>query len=242
MNEVPLSANTPDPKEESRNPAREDVSKAGKAALVATLQLLTIVGRSAATTVRVIGTKSTNFVQGLFKGKPMSMQRCSSGHYFDPAKSPECPLCHAPTSSNEPASRDVRAKVAAQQMPSAQQTVGFMVREQGIDPTVGWVVCIAGPERGKDFRIRSERNSIGRNPQMHICINDDSISRDNHASIIFNPVKSTFKLQPGESRGLVYVNGDETLQPVDLKKGDKIKLGSTELLFVPFAGVMYDWK
>ena len=223
-------------------PAQGEVTKAGKAAMVAVLQLLTIVGRSTGATARAVSSKTSTVVRGLFKGKPMAMQRCASGHYFDPAKSAECPLCHAPQSGAEPASREVRAKVASQQLASAQQTVGFMVREQGIDPTVGWVVCIAGPERGRDYRIRSERNSIGRDTKMHICINDESISRDNHASIIYNPIKSTFKLQPGESRGLVYLNGEETLQPADLKKGDKIKLGSTELLFVPFAGTIYDWK
>ena len=117
-----------------------------------------------------------------------------------------------------------------------------MMRRQGIDPTVGWLVCIEGPERGKDYRIRSERNFIGRSTAMDICVNDETISRENHACLTFNPLSGVFKLQPGESRGLVYLNNEDVMGPVDVKAGDKIAIGSSRFMFVPFAGLYFNWE
>lgn len=233
-----------DPVHSSPPSNKDGVGAAGKTVVFAALKLFSLIGKSVVETGTLVASKSASGVRRLFESKPMSMTRCSSGHYFDPHKSATCPLCAtshgmAPDPISSP-TRDSNG--APREITTSQQTVGFMVREQGIDPTVGWLVCIAGPERGKDFRIRSERNLIGRAPQMHIAINDDSVSRENHASIIFNPIKSGFKIQPGESRGLVYLNGEEVLQPMDLKSGDKISLGASELMFVPFAGTFFDWK
>jgi hypothetical protein len=124
-----------------------------------------------------------------------------------------------------------------------QKTVGVMKKAHGIDPVVGWLVCVAGPDRGVDFRIKAEKNFIGRGAAMDICIaHDDSVSRENHAVVSYNPKKHVFKLHPGESRGLVYLNGDEIDAAADLKAGDKIELGQSTLMFVPLCGKTFDWE
>jgi hypothetical protein len=113
----------------------------------------------------------------------------------------------------------------------------------GFDPVVGWLVCVEGPEKGRDYRIRAERNFIGRSPHMDIAITgDDAISRENHAVVTFNPKNGIFRIAPGESRGLIYLNDEEVLTPVVLNAYDKVEIGATKLTFVPFCGERFQWE
>ena len=124
----------------------------------------------------------------------------------------------------------------------AESTISTLRRKLGADPVVGWLVCVNGPDRGRDYRIRSERNFIGRSPEMDICLkNDRGVSRKRHAVITYNPKKNTFKLGPGDSNGLVYLNDEEVEAPSGIKTYDRIQLGETELLFFPFCGENFQW-
>lgn len=189
-------------------------------------------------------------------GSHMSMTRCESGHYYDSARHSACPTCNASASQSSPTKAPaakgkpgaaihtipVTDNRASNQM-IGDQTVAIVMKEHGFDPVVGWLVCTKGPDRGQDYRVRAEKNFIGRSPQMDIAITGDAtISRENHISISFNPKKNSFKLIPGETRGLVYLNEEELVGPTDLKKGDKIGLGESELVFVPFAGEYFEWS
>ena len=112
----------------------------------------------------------------------------------------------------------------------------------GIDPVVGWLVCIEGPDKGRDFRIHTERNFIGRDPSMDIAIaGDASISRSNHTVVSYNPKKHSFSIAPGDARGLTYVNDDELLAAQPLTAYDVVELGASKLLFVPFCGDRFTW-
>jgi hypothetical protein len=107
----------------------------------------------------------------------------------------------------------------------------------GIDPVVGWLVCIAGPERGSDYRIHAENNSIGRSETMDICIAaDQRISREHHATISYDPETNKYTLLPGSARGLTHHNRQPVYGPVELRPFDEIKMGESSLLFVPFLG------
>ncbi|MBL7979031.1 MAG: FHA domain-containing protein [Bacteroidetes Order II. Incertae sedis bacterium] len=113
----------------------------------------------------------------------------------------------------------------------------------GVEPVVGWLVCVAGPDRGRDYRIRAERNFIGRAKSQHICIeSDEAISREKHAILTFNPKKRTFKIQPGDSAGLVYVNDEDVDGPLELKPSDEIEIGRSKLRFVPLCGADFMWE
>lgn len=202
----------------------------------------------------------------------MAMQRCNNGHFYDNEKYTTCPYCgvqnlnvqatiakrnfspaenvgatqavshHQPEDSDfkTVASHAVRSKVESHDEPG--ETVGLVKRKTGIDPVVGWLVCTAGPERGRDYRIRSEKNSLGRSETMDICLSaDETISRENHAFIVFNPKNMAFRVQAGESRGLVYLNNEEVPTYADLQPYDVIELGQTKLMFVPFCGGNFQW-
>jgi hypothetical protein len=116
-------------------------------------------------------------------------------------------------------------------------TVGIFKNRIGIDPPVGWLVCIDGPDRGMDYKIRSENNSIGRSETMRICIDGDAtIARENHAFVSYDPESNTYNVLPGNARGLVYLNRGPVYAPTTLRPFDEIKLGNTTLLFVPLCG------
>ena len=180
----------------------------------------------------------------------MPLKRCENGHYYDPARHSTCPSCGvqdidfsqtkpqqaAPAPASAPA---VRGRPPAS---DAGKTVSLIEKKKGFDPVVGWLVCVQGADRGRDFRIRPERNFIGRSDAMDICISgDNTISRENHAIVSFNPKNGQFKLHPGESRGMVYLNGQEVDGPHVIKEGDKIDLGQTTLMFVPLCGREFSW-
>jgi len=112
----------------------------------------------------------------------------------------------------------------------------------GIDPVVGWLVCIDGPEKGRDYRLRSERNFLGRSSSMDICISgDESVSREKHAVLTFEPKKRVFWLHPGDASGLVYLNEEMVHSPVELKADDVIEAGKTKLILVPLLSAKAQW-
>uniref|UniRef100_A0A7V4LDI0 FHA domain-containing protein n=1 Tax=Desulfobacca acetoxidans TaxID=60893 RepID=A0A7V4LDI0_9BACT len=192
----------------------------------------------------------------------LKLKRCNAGHYYDPTIDAACPFCAAskPESSTTRPLKEPREATAAPegvtypqgQIPRGQPggreqqegvTVGYFPRKIGIDPVVGWLVCIAGPDRGRDFRLHSERNFIGRSEKMDVCIRgDNGISRENHAIVTFDPRSHSFRLQPGDGRALVYHNGQGVDISVDLKPYDIIELGETRLQFVPFCGEQFRWE
>ncbi len=122
-------------------------------------------------------------------------------------------------------------------------TVAIIRKQIGIDPVVGWLVCIKGPERGRDYRIHTEKNSIGRSDSMDIVIRgDDTISRVNHAFLSHNPKKNTFRIMCGEGRSLIYVDGEEVSPYAELKPRSVIEIGEGTFVFVPFNSDDFEWK
>jgi hypothetical protein len=193
----------------------------------------------------------------LEQGGSHVLTRCENGHYFDPKKHTTCPHCgvgaiHFERSLKLGASSDEERTRPASVLTAASSGVaddaptrGVLLVQEGarIDPVVGWLVARSGPEKGKDYRIRSENNTVGRSKEMYICISgDESISRERHTVITFDPQTNAFYLSPGEGRGLVYLNGEALLAHKQLAPYDEIMLGKTQLVFVPFCGEKFKWE
>lgn len=197
-------------------------------------------------------------------------QRCNNGHFYNPARFSSCPHCGvagidigptkpvsqpAPTTpiargpgpSVQPEGRTTPLNRAGNT--GEQATVGWYpshmeekAGERRVDPIVGWLVCVEGPDRGRDFRIKAEKNFVGRSTTMDICISGDPrISRDNHAVVAFEPRNAEFRLYAGDARGLVYLNGRMVDVPTVLQPFDAIELGDSKLLFVPFCSERFRW-
>lgn len=123
-------------------------------------------------------------------------------------------------------------------------TVGVYTRKgASIQPVAGWLVCVKGPSLGRDYRIVSGRNSIGRDASNPISIAEDrSVSRTKHAIVTYDPHSNSFFVQPGESSEMCYVNGKVVLDSIPLKADDMLTVGSTQLLFLPCCTEKFSWE
>jgi hypothetical protein len=109
-----------------------------------------------------------------------------------------------------------------------------------MDPVVGWLVCIGGPDKGRDWRLTVGRNVIGRGDMAVNIDLDDEVSRSGNAVLVFEPRKQSFTLLSGDG-GLSYVNGEPLHVPTALHAYDKIEVGKSTLIFIPFSGSKFDW-
>lgn len=111
------------------------------------------------------------------------------------------------------------------------------------DPTVGWLVVMEGPGRGRSLELGIGANSIGREKNQKICLRfgDQEVHRERHALVIFDPKSRRFYVQSGEVRNLTYVDDELVLNPVEIKGGEMIVVGRTRMKFVPFCGPDFGW-
>lgn len=122
------------------------------------------------------------------------------------------------------------------------KTMALHLNEVNIDPVRGWLVCIEGKKKGKDFKIQSERNFIGRSKGNHICLEfDSSISKDRHAILTYDLKTNSFWIQIGEGLSSIYLNDQIVLTPMILHPYDVITIGETNLSFVPFCTESFKW-
>lgn len=118
----------------------------------------------------------------------------------------------------------------------------FLDHIQSFNPVTGWLVCVKGPSKGTDYRVRSQYNYVGRAKHMDICISgDEYISAEKAAIIAYDEMEKKFFIAPGMGHNLIRLNdkmvmGSELLHPYD-----KITIGKTTLLFVPLCGDQFDW-
>ena len=171
----------------------------------------------------------------------MKLERCENGHVYNAARYKECPYCNNTDRLEDIA---VREEIPMDQVDiEDDKTVAYWTNELAVDPVVGWLVCFNGYEKGKDFKLKSEKNFIGRAPEMDICLEgDNNISRKNHAIIAYNPKNREFVITPGDGNGIVYVQGEAVYAPMKLSSFDVIEMGTSKFVFVALCGEEFDWK
>ena len=120
--------------------------------------------------------------------------------------------------------------------------LGFFGVSEEIQPVTGWLVCTRGEEKGKDYRLHSGKNFIGRSAKMDVVLlKDNQIAREKHASIVYDPKGHGFYISP-EDANLVYHNDQLLAKVQELKENDKIRVGETELVFVPYCKEERRWQ
>jgi len=166
---------------------------------------------------------------------PSDLVRCPNGHMYNTKRyGNKCPFCDAGLEKS--GNRVMRPVTDGEKTQTTDDPLG-------IEPVVGWLVCIEGEQKGKDYKIRKGRNFVGRSDDMDIAIiGDISISRRNHASISYDPKQRVFYLIPGEGAGMVYRNNEVAFVPVELSPFDLIEIGKCKLIFIPLCGVHFDWE
>ena len=106
---------------------------------------------------------------------------------------------------------------------------------------VGWLVCVEGAEKGRDYRIHAGRNFIGRSLKMDIAVVDDvKISRENHCSVVYDPHSNGFSLVPGEGTN-TYLGGQQIMKPQPINDNDEIKLGDSMFVFISYCKGERKW-
>ena len=106
----------------------------------------------------------------------------------------------------------------------------------------GWLVVISNTHKGRSYNITFGFNTLGRAEGNHIVLEfDNSISREKHASIIYDYTNNRFFIKHEDGKYLTYLNGEVILETKELKSFDTITIGSTKLLFVPLCGENFKW-
>ena len=182
----------------------------------------------------------------------MAIIRCYMGHFYDDGKNPACPHCESiggmddvKTVSGDVVERMLRT--AGQQVvdfgavaAGDEKTIGIYKKKHGWDPVTGWLVCSDGPERGRDYRLHTGRNFLGRAANMEISVAGDmEISRENHCSVVFEPKSRAFLLAPGSAN--TYLNGQAVTDSVNLQSGDEIGAGASKFVFIPYCADGRTW-
>lgn len=194
----------------------------------------------------------------------VNMQICANGHYYDGSRYTECPYCkpnqqpeYAPPIQSGNPGVTVPADAQSPNNPGVTvpadgytpvtpyggqggadegKTVSFEQTENGVRPVVGWLVCIDGPDKGRDYRLHTNYNFVGRGANMDVCIaHDQAIKRDKHFSVSYDARHNRFFAYMGNGEEMVYLN-DQPLSPAGtpLNSGDKIEVAGTTLLFIAF--------
>ncbi len=111
-----------------------------------------------------------------------------------------------------------------------------------VEPVVGWLICLKGAYVGESFPLKTGQNFIGRSIQMDVpLLDEESVSRDTHAYIIFEPKKAEFYASNGTGNSLTYLNKELLMQPTRLKTYDILCFGECEYLFMPLCSEQFSW-
>lgn len=159
--------------------------------------------------------------------------RCQNGHLFSKKRyGTVCPYCNVETQTQE------KRETGATEVDLEEQLF-----KDDIKPVCGWLVCISGPRQGKDYKIVNGKNFIGRADDMDIQIlGDNRISRRNHCVIVYDEKQGKTVMLPGDSNGIVYLNGEAVYTPTQLQEYDVIEMGESQFLFMPFCGEHFKWE
>ena len=111
------------------------------------------------------------------------------------------------------------------------------------DPVVGWLVITKGPGRGTGLRLGKGMNSIGRSNtnRVQLDFGDQSVSREKHCIVTFEPKRRVFYIQNEGGKNLTYVGDTVVLQAQQLHNGEFIQIGDTEMCFVAFCNEDFSW-
>ena len=113
------------------------------------------------------------------------------------------------------------------------------------DPVVGWLVIVGGPGLGTFRPIFEGNNAIGRgkNQRIPIDFGDETISSEEQGYIRYDSMDRSFLFVPNLSKtNIVAINDKKPTGAVKLEMMDVIRMGHTQLAFVPFCGDAFDWS
>lgn len=124
-------------------------------------------------------------------------------------------------------------------MSDENSTVGFFDLAGIGEYTAGWLVCVEGMNKGCSYTLRIGKNTIGRDGSCDVQLRDFKIIAKNHCSVVYEPKTNKFFIVP--ENGPVYFNDKFINKPYTLKNNDRINVGDSLLIFVPFCNKDRRW-
>ena len=108
---------------------------------------------------------------------------------------------------------------------------------------VGWLVIAEGPGRGECFSLLTGMSQIGRGDDQSVQLDfgDNSISRSNHAAIVYDPDSKEFLLGHGGKSNIVRLNDKPVISNEAIKSGDIIRISDTVLRFIALCDKSFNW-
>jgi len=181
--------------------------------------------------------------------------RCKNGHYYDSSMD-SCPYCidtilvdipkdldsnsHSKNNvgSLESASQDERTVLLSKDGSNSKADNA----SKAVAELAGWVVVLSDNNRGKSYDVTYGFNTIGRGADNHIVLDfDNSISREKHASIIYDYNNNLFFIKHEDGKYLTYLNDKVIIDTQELKSHDVVTIGETKLLFIPLCSDKFQW-
>ncbi len=172
----------------------------------------------------------------------MTIKLCENCHVYDGDKYGSCPVCNhlIPDTSENQSSSGIRLEPLSY-ISDDPRTLSPFSSFSGTDYVTGWLVCIEGPEKGRDYRIHYGFNYVGRSVVSDICVADDkSIAGEKHCSLVYDPKTNSFYVLPG--KGTIIFHNDKLLEKkAELNSGDLLSIGESVFEFVPFCKGERKW-
>ncbi|MBP3650912.1 MAG: FHA domain-containing protein [Clostridia bacterium] len=148
-----------------------------------------------------------------------------------------------PAAPTEPENYSPTVPMPESTVESFSSTLSDDQVSEGERRVVGWLICTKGTVIGKDFRLHSEFNYIGRDYAQDVCIPDPKVSEKSMAWICYDRIGREFTIGRGDHpSNVTRVNGKPLYSPQPLQMYDRILLGDTELMFMPLCSAEFTWE
>lgn len=107
----------------------------------------------------------------------------------------------------------------------------------------GWLVVTKGPGAGASFPLYAGVAMVGRGEDQPIRLDfgDQTISRQNHAAVAYDPEDNAFYLGHGGKSNIIKLNRKPVLSTEQMHHADTIRIGETELRLVALCGDDFQW-
>ena len=155
---------------------------------------------------------------------------CASCGYPVRPDDTECPVCGQAVSGNK---KGITGNKEVFQVGTIIQGASFdKEKTDGVRKKLTcFLVTYSLSPNGDYFPLYEGKNMIGRALSSNVRIQDDSAISEKHFSILYRAVDRKFKFKDEQSSNGTFIN-DELLDEGELKNFDRIRIGTTQLLFI----------
>ncbi len=197
---------------------------------------------------------------------------CPNHHFYDANKYQSCPYCAGsagsfqptadpyggatvPPTDNDLPAADIGYQGGYTMPPEMMENPASgskMSRTVFVDdstptgvpsPVVGWLVALAGPCRGTDYRLHTGYNYIGREYGDVVINGDMAISADKDSAIAYVAKLKRFYIAHEQGKNVLMVNDVPVMGgSTELHSHDRITIGNTQLIFIALCGDEFSWS